>query len=69
MSTNIMLGIFVFTLLWLMIHTCRIRLKERDLDKFLEMKKPRAELEEEKKEEVNSDESERGVLAPNHEEA
>lgn len=60
MSTNIMLGIFVLTLLWLMVHTCRIRLKERDLDKFLENKKPRQDLEEEeeqekKEEDVNSD--------------
>ena len=45
MSTNIMLAIFIITIIWLLIHTCRIRLKERDLDKYLESKKSRGEVE------------------------
>ena len=69
LSTNIMLGIFVVVLLWLLVHHLRIRWKESQLDNFLEEKSEKkkeeegdGEEEKKKKEEEGSDESERGMV-------
>ena len=70
LSTNIMLGIFVVVLLWLLVHHLRIRWKESQLDNFLEEKSEKKKEEEgdgedeekKKKEEEGSDESERGMV-------
>ena len=69
LSTNIMLGIFVVVLLWLLVHHLRIRWKESQLDNFLEEKSEKkkeeegdGEEEKKKKEEEGSDESERSMV-------
>lgn len=59
LSTNIMLGLFVGVLIWLLVHHIRIKCKESTLEEFL--KDRQIEPEEEKKE-VKSDESERGEV-------
>lgn len=54
LSTNIMLGLFLITLVWLLVHHIRIKCKENNLEELLKMKE---DLDEEKPKDVNSDES------------
>jgi hypothetical protein len=35
LSTNIMLGIFVISLIWLLVHHLRIKSKEEHIDKLI----------------------------------
>jgi hypothetical protein len=57
LSTNVMLGLFVIILVWLLVHHIRIKMKEDDLEKLLILKSTVSALNEDKK--VDSDESER----------
>ena len=56
-----MLAIFVFVLAWLLVHHLRIKLKESELDTFLNEKNEKKEKDEDKedkkKDEEGSDES------------
>jgi hypothetical protein len=44
LSTNVMLGIFVFVLVWLLIHHLRLKYKEYKLESFLEANSIKAPL-------------------------